>query len=298
MYTRLLIPLDGSKLAEQVLSYARSFARALKIPVELLEVIDPDVIATLSDAKRGRSVEVVLAEKERASTDYLSTIACSFDPAAVKCIVESGKPEEVIIERAAADSRTLIAMATHGRSGIQRWLSGSVAEKVLRSATNHLLLIRASERSGTLREVAPKRVVVPLDGSGLAEKVLPYVVDLAKKMKLEVVLMHVFALPLSITAIGYLPDLGRLTDLLEAEAGDYLAEKVKQLKEKGLENVSSIMKFGYDTGEIIGLAYRSPDTFVAMCKHGRSGIKRWVWGSVIEKVVRHSGDPVLIIQAS
>jgi nucleotide-binding universal stress UspA family protein len=149
-----------------------------------------------------------------------------------------------------------------------------------------------------LREAALKRVVVPLDGSGLAENVLPYVVDLAKKMKLEVVLMRVFALPLSVTAIGYCPDLGRLTDLFEAETRDYLAEKVKQLKEKGLENVSSIVKFGYGAGEIIGLAHKSPDTFVAMCTHSRSGIKRRVLGSVTGKVVRHSGNPVLIIRAS
>jgi nucleotide-binding universal stress UspA family protein len=169
MYTRLLIHLDGSQPVEQVLSYARFFARALKIPVELLKVIDPD-IATLSDCKWGPSVDVVLTEKERTNTDYLGMIARSFDPAAVKCIVESGKPEEVVIKRAATDNSTLIAMSTHDRSRIQRWLFGSVWKNVLRSTTNHLLLVRASKQDGTLRDTSPKRVVAPLDGSGLARR--------------------------------------------------------------------------------------------------------------------------------
>jgi nucleotide-binding universal stress UspA family protein len=296
MYTRLLIHLDGSQPVEQVLPYARFFARALEIPVELLEVIGPD-IATLPDCKWERSVEVFLAEKERTNTDYLGMIARSLDPAAVEWIVESGKPEEVVLNRAATYNSTLIAMSTHDRSRIQRWLFGSVWKNVLRSTTNHLLLVRASKQDGTLRDTSPKRVVAPLDGSGLAEKVLPYVVDLAKKMKLEVVLMRVFAPTVSITALGYWPDLGAFMSLLEPE-GDYLAKKVKELKEKGLENVSSIVRCGYIAGEIIRVAQTNPDSFVAMCTRDRSGIKGSVLGSVTERVAHLSKVPVLIIPAS
>jgi nucleotide-binding universal stress UspA family protein len=100
--------------------------------------------------------------------------------------VEKGKAEQMIIERAAKDKTTLVTMATHGRSGINRWLLGSVAEKVLRGATNPLLLIRATEEAKTDGEATVKSVVVPLDGSELAESVLPAVADLAKKLSLEV----------------------------------------------------------------------------------------------------------------
>ena len=86
-----------------------------------------------------------------------------------------------MIEKAAADKNTLIVMATHGRSGIQRWLLGSVADKVLHGATNHLFLVRASDQGKTDGEAALKTVIVPLDGSPLAEQVLPYVVELRKK---------------------------------------------------------------------------------------------------------------------
>ena len=87
--------------------------------------------------------------------------------------MENGKAEELIIDKAAADKDTLIVMATHGRSGIQRWLLGSVADKVLHGSTNHLFLIRATEQGKTDGEAALKKVIVPLDGSPLAEKILP-----------------------------------------------------------------------------------------------------------------------------
>ena len=76
-------------------------------------------------------------------------------------------------EKAAADKNTLIVMATHGCSGIQRWPLGSVADKVIHGATNHLFLVRASEQGKTDGEAALKTVIVPLDGSALAEQVLP-----------------------------------------------------------------------------------------------------------------------------
>ena len=298
MYTRMLIPLDGSTVAEQVLPYARFFARALTIPVELLEVVDPEAITLLSNPKQGRYVDTLLAERAQSGKTYLEAIARSFEGANVKWFVEKGKAEEVVIEEAAADKDTLIVMATHGRSGIQRWLLGSVADKVLHGATNHLLLIRASDLGKTGGEAALKTVVVPLDGSPLAEKVLPYVVDLAKKMKLQVVFTRAYALPPAMTAEEYGTYMEELVNRIESEARNYLAEKVNEVKEKGLENAASVVNFGYSAEEIITLARETPDNFIAMCTHGRSGIQRWVLGSVTERVVRHSGDPVLIIRAA
>ena len=189
-------------------------------------------------------------------------------------------------------------MATHGRSGIQRWLLGSVADKVLHGATNHLFLIRATDQGKTDREAALKTVVVPLDGSPLAEKVLPYVVELAKQMQLGVVFMRAYALPSSVTGEDYAFYSADFLNQLEAEARDYLAETVREVKEKGVENVTSVVNLGYGAEEIITLGRKTSDNFITMCTHGRSGINRWVWGSVTERVVRHSGDPVLIIGAS
>jgi nucleotide-binding universal stress UspA family protein len=298
MYRRLLVPLDGSKIAEQVLPYARCLARELKIPVDLLGVVDPEALVAFANPEKGRPIDTLVAESMSSSAIYLDSTARSFHAAQVKSSVARGKPEEVIIEKAAADEDTLIVMATHGRSGIQRWLLGSVADKVLHASTNHVLLVRATEQGKPDGEAPLKTVIVPLDGSPLAEQVLPCVVDLAKKMKLEMVFMRAYALPPAVTADEYGAYSDELLNQLEAEARDYLADKVKEVKDQGVEKASSVVNIGYGGEEIITLARKTADNFVAMCTHGRSGIKRWVLGSVAERVVRHSGDPVLIIRAA
>jgi nucleotide-binding universal stress UspA family protein len=297
MYSRMLIPLDGSKVAEQVLPYARSLARSLTIPVELLEVVDPDALKLLANPEQNRYLDTLLAEKRASSQLYLETIARSFEQVRVACSVENGKAEEQIIDKGAADKETLIVMATHGRSGIQRWLLGSVVDKVLHGSTNHLFLVRAIDQGKTEGEAPLKKVIVPLDGSPLAEKVLPHVVNIAKKMSIEVVFFRAYALPPAISADEYGAYSEQLFSQLEAEAKDYLAEKIKAVEQQGLSNVSSVVDLGYGAEEINMLARKTPDNFIAMCTHGRSGVTRWVLGSVTERVVRHSGDPVLIIRA-
>src|SRR4030095_5775794 len=155
MYTGVLIPLDGSKTAEKVLPYARFAAGALKLPIELLAVVDIVEMATHISADRARYLETMIEDSVRNSEHYLRGIACAF-PRGTKCTVEKGKAEQVIIETAAADKGTLITMATHGRSGINRWLLGSVAEKVLRGATNPLLLVKATEEAKAEEEATLK----------------------------------------------------------------------------------------------------------------------------------------------
>ena len=298
MYSRMLIPLDGSKVAEQVLPYARFLAKALTIPVELLGVVDPEALVAFSNPAQGRHLDTLVAEAMSRAATYLETAARSFHGAQVKCSMGKGKPENVVTEKAAADKNTLIVMATHGCSGIQRWPLGSVADKVIHGATNHLFLVRACEQGKTDGEAALKTVIVPLDGSALAEQVLPGVIELAKKMKLEVVLMRAYALPPAISPEDYGFYSADLLDHLESEARDYLSERVSEIKQKGVENVTSVVNPGYGAEEIITLGRHTPDNFIAMRTHGRSGMQRWVLGSVTERVVDHSGDPVLIVRSA
>jgi nucleotide-binding universal stress UspA family protein len=175
MYTKILVPLDGSNTAEQVLPYARSLSRDLKLPIELLAVIDISEVAAHVGAGKARYLDGMIETGVRSSEEYLQRVARSFPGTDVKCTVERGRPHEIIVERAAADKGTVVAMATHGRSGINRWLLGSVTEKVLRTTTNPLLLIRAGEELKAEGQEMLKCVIVPLDGSELAESVLPTV---------------------------------------------------------------------------------------------------------------------------
>jgi nucleotide-binding universal stress UspA family protein len=300
MYTRMLIPLDGSKLAENVLPYARALARALELRIELLSVVDSMDFARTANAGHVRDFDPLIEAAKQEGKRYLERIARSFGGTKVSCAVEHGVADRIIIEKGGGDKDTMIAMATRGRSGIHRWLMGSVAEKVLRGAANPLLLVRGDEEGKSEGEAALKSVVVPLDGSKLAESVLPRAVDLAKKLSLKIVLTRAYQIPLSSAYAGaeapYIPNQDALLNLVREEAGAYLDEKVNELQQNGIDKVSSILSVGSGADEIIELARNTPDNLIAMCTHGRSGVKRWALGSVTEKVVRHSGDPVLVVR--
>ena len=300
MYTKILIPLDGSKTAEKVLPYARFLAGSLKLPVELLAVVDIVEMATHISADRARYLDTMIEDSVRNSEQYLKGIAGTFPSGNTKCTVEKGKAEQMIIEAAAADKGTLITMATHGRSGMNRWLLGSVTEKVLRGGTNPMLLVRATEEGKTDGEATLKSIVVPLDGSELAEGVLPTVAELAKTLKLAVVLFRAYSIPTSAYAGGegyYAVNYEELLTAMKEEAVDYLEKKTEAVKKLGIANVSYVAKEGFAADEIISLSRKSPDNLIAMCTHGRSGVKRWMLGSVTETVVRHSADPVLVLRA-
>jgi nucleotide-binding universal stress UspA family protein len=147
MYRRMLIPLDGSKTAEKILPYARSLAGKLKISVEFMGVVDLAEMAAHVSVDKTHYIPTLVEDVVRRGKSYLQGIAHSFAGVSVKCVIKKGKPEDVIIEQAGADKNTLIAMATHGWSGLNRWLLGSVAEKVLRGSSNPLLLLRANEKA-------------------------------------------------------------------------------------------------------------------------------------------------------
>ena len=300
MFSKILVPLDGSNVSERVLPYARIFARTLKIPIELLEVVDISAATAHVVTDKARYLDNLIAEGEWASREHLKDIAASLPGIKVSCTVERGNPADEIIERAATDKQTLIAMATHGRSGINRWMLGSVAEKVLRGSNNPLFLVRANEEDVGGSEPMIQSMVVPLDGSKLAESVLPAVNEMAKALSLEVVLCRAYELAGSAYygKEDRLPNYDEMLAEFKADVESYLAEKAKALKAGKLSNVSCVAVNGSGAEEIIHYARKHPHALVAMCTHGRSGVSRWVLGSVTEKVVRHSGDPVLVFHAS
>ncbi|HTN73485.1 MAG TPA: universal stress protein [Methylomirabilota bacterium] len=299
MYKKILVPLDGSSIAEAVLPYARAFARALRIPVHLLQVLDSETLIPSVEAQQDRSHNVLTAGREH-NGDYLKEIAASFfDPAAVSCSVRIGKPAEVIIEVAATNLDTLIAMATHGRSGITRWLLGSVAEKVLHGAENDVLLIRGIEPSERKEAAAHlKQLVVPLDGSETAEQALPCASELTKKMNLELILLRVYLMPgVAYPTGSYAPDWKLLDQETRERASEYLQGKINQLRNEGLERVCFRVLEGSAAEKIIEVARENPGSLIAMSTHGASGVGRWVLGSITERVIRHSDSAVLVIRA-
>jgi len=298
MFTRILVPLDGSETAEAVLPYARLLSSDLKIPVELLTVVDVAEIGRHLRSEQFSDLGALITYQIVDHEKYLGGIAQSFQGQEVSCTVDKGITAGSIIDKAGADKGTLIAMATHGRSGLTRWLLGSIAEKVLRAANNPLLLVRAREGAATGGKATIDSVSVPLDGSELAESILAPVVELAKAIKLAVRLMRCYSVADMIYGYeDYSAGLVALRERSKEEAVEYLKAKVDQLKEQGLTEVVPLTSEGEPGEAIIESAQALPNSLIAMCTHGRSGVNRWLLGSVTEKVVRHSGHPVLVIRA-
>jgi len=302
VYTKMLVPLDGSRTAEKVLPYARYIAAKLKIPVELLAVIDIAEFAAHISAEKARFIDIMIEEGICSSQTYLRGIASSFyNSAAVTFKVEKGRAADVIVEYGEKDRAMLIAMATHGRSGLNRFLLGSVAEKVLRATDNALLLVRATDEAPTDGQAEFKSIIVPLDGSELAESILPMAAGVANKLGLEVVLFRAYHIPYNTYAGGdglYAINYDDLIPAVRDETNDYLEKKAAELKKLGVEKVSAVSKEGFAGDEILAIGRKTPNALIAMSSHGRSGVRRWVLGSVTENVVRHGDNPMLIFRGS
>ncbi|HEX7233106.1 MAG TPA: universal stress protein [Candidatus Binatia bacterium] len=299
-FKNILVPLDGSKTAEKVLPFARSFARNLQIPVELLTIVDPTIVVPILSESDRSILDTHIADQKRRFGKYLTDIAENFPKGCIQSNVGSGVPAEFIIESAAADKDTLIAMATHGYSGLNRWLLGSVAEKVLRGSVNPVLLVRATEKPISWDMPVLKSLLVPLDGSEMAETVLPIAGALAKSFDMEVTLLRVYGVPYGAYAAGDgfcdTTQVGNFASQLRKDAEEYLERKAAMLRSHGIDKVSCSATEGLEADEII--SFTQSHNLVVMCTHGRSGLKRWVLGSVTETVVRHCEKPVLIVRGS
>ena len=309
MYTRILTPLDGSDVSEQVLPYARAIASRLSLPMTLLLTIEPDH-PTIGQALNPE-LHSHETEGHRAShaEGYLSSVAARMLDAGISAatVVPRGEPANSVVDEAAKDPATLIAMASHGRSGFARWWMGSVADKVLHMADNPLLLVRSKANQPVSGEQAPDRLIVPIDGSEEAEEVLPHVAYLASRMNIPVELVQVTiseaeyyqAMSMGLRVLPpSLPSFRSFADRVEGEASDYISGVRHRLRQQGVDSVEARLLQGAPADCIVDLATSYPNSLVAMTTHGRSGVGRMILGSVAERVVRQSGGPVLLVRAA
>lgn len=280
MYSEILVPMDGSHLSERVLPYVRMLSGSFRLPVHLFQAFGP-VSEALADPVHGRYLDAVSASYRDTATDYLNGIKKSLAGlgSPVTCTVREGRPAHLIVDEAEKKPGTMIAMSTHGRSGVSRWLMGSVTNKVLHATKAPLLVVRASEEENAAPPRELTSIIVPLDGSILAEESLSHATDLAKAMSLNVILVRVE------------------TDGEEV-SDNYLHEVREKMSREGVPSIEKRVLHGHPAVKLVDLAHDTSESLVAMTTHGRSGVGRWVLGSVTDRVVRHSGDPVLVIRSS
>ncbi len=291
-----LIPLDGTKLSESALVIL-PFLKSIGISkVRLVGVWESawEEPGRPTSARKDEFTEV--AERGRAYLDaYLKEKADSLrsQGLAVETIARVGRAAEEVLSQAHAFA-DLIVVATHGRSGVARWRLGSVADKVVRGADCPVLVIGPNV-SLDLARYEPKRILVPLDGSELAEESLNVARWLADKSGAGIDLVRVVPPPVmageGIAGI-YPVD---LLEALEEGAGAYLQETAKKLNSRQEVRVTTL------TGTIGDQLFRyletNPADLIVMTSHSRKGVLRWVLGSIADRLL-HGPAPVLVLRPS
>ena len=327
MFTRILVPFDGSKRSEAVLPYVRLLAAAYESEVSLLRAVEFDE-STLPIDYIGPIVEIKANEarerlRERAS-GYLSGIQDSFDEVQVDQVVSLEDPVAAITSESSKDFlKTLVAMSTHGRTGIGRLIVGSVTDRVLHGSSNPMLIVRPeidedqlereTWRAGEAFSIHFERpdlptqdfegaaeiqtILVPLDGSETSEKSLEIATDLASRLDANILLIRVASSTMHMSMAsewpaGY-PDI--LTAVEDASKG-YLLHKVQELKRQGIENVESQVLIGDAAANIVEAAEQRPNSLIVMTSRGRAGLGRAILGSVADRIVATSTAPVLLVR--
>ncbi|BCX03281.1 MAG: hypothetical protein KatS3mg053_1219 [Candidatus Roseilinea sp.] len=346
MYRKILVPLDGSALSAAVLPRVRAIARCAGAPVVLLRVI-PEIgmrigtpappTADAQPAERPatplQTIPLEMDQYESAAHEYLNRVAAELSAAGIAAHtrIVVGPITESILDVATEEGADLIAMSTHGRSGLGRFLLGSVANQVLHYAKTPVLLVRATADESAPAECIYRKILVPLDGSDFSRTVLPHACKVAACVQAQVILLQAipelepeasevhwmltFGGPAS---IGEVPGEGGLRSGMDPSARRRWAESIRaelvrrtehemEAAQSNLNAAASVFKsagvpvetmiqVGRPAEVILDAAAANAVDMIAMATHGRSGIQRLLLGSVADRIVRHAHAPVLLVR--
>ncbi|MBN1176323.1 MAG: universal stress protein [Dehalococcoidales bacterium] len=289
MYNRIMVPLDGSELAEVTLWYAARLTGRLKAALTLVYVSPQDELASphmhecyLKDVVARVKKDADKAAKETGGKN----ITVDFK-------MLRGDPAEEIVDYADKAKIDLIILSTQGKSGIKRWPLGNVANKVVGATRKQVLLIRAKGAKTDVYKGSLKKVLVPVDGSKQSESILRYITHLAKALDLDITLQHVWVqgVPTYFTREGI-----KRGEKEKKQAKNYILRLESRMKSKGVrtEVVFGDTMQGSEAEEIIKLAEEGKYSMVAMATHGWSAVERWIFGSTTNKVLNEGSTPLLL----
>jgi nucleotide-binding universal stress UspA family protein len=302
MFERILIPLDGSPRAELILGQVARILRRKDSELVLLRVVDiPE--ASLIEPARKTAYEYSRRRERVQAHEYVHTLAGRLSEQGVRargCIAE-GSAAPTILEQATHLGASMIAMTTHGRTGLSRWLVGSVAEKIVRSSPIPVLLVRSFRptplgdlQPATSQELTFRKILVPTDGSSAAESVLDPAATFAQLFDAKVVLLHVER-PMLVPSSGEM-GLPPVLPPTPSEQDPVTAGAAEPFRKLGLATCRRTVA-GDAGGAILDQSHSDGIDLIAMATHGRSGVSRWVLGSVAERVLRHAGIPLLLVRS-
>jgi nucleotide-binding universal stress UspA family protein len=262
--------LDGSAFAEQALPLAETFSRVFDAQLTLVSAIEENVGYLSRMAERMRDSGV--------KTDY----AIGQGPVA--------NATKTLVEQAGID---LVVTSTRGGSGARHWLSGGVASQIAQSITKPLLLVQ-SDPSDNGRGLRLRKLLVPLDGSAIAESVLPYMLTVAQAFDSEIIL-------LSVPEVPEASKFGAVIDWVEAKRAEAEIESWKYLDSilatvhDDCPSVRALVTGSRAASEIGAVAAEEQVDMILMATHGRGGLDRLWLGSVAERVVQNTELPVFLL---
>jgi nucleotide-binding universal stress UspA family protein len=283
-----------SDVSEAALPLARAAASNSGTPVTLVSVLEmPSDLASFIGG--GSSVDK-LQDLEDAREAYLREIAATFEGIEVDTVVLRGSPAPELVKYADSLDDPLIVMCSHGHGGFRRMVAGSVMARVVHAVSCPVLVARAADVEEQVRQVGKvDSVLIPLDGSEFAEHALQAALHLFPQAELRLLRVpEMMTYPTTMYGSASYDTVDLYMDSVREAAQEYLTEKAEELSARG-HNVTWEVRDGMSAEAITTAASEHGVDVIAMSSHGRTGFRRFVMGSVAERVLNEAPVPVLMI---
>lgn len=287
-YQTILVPTDGSECANHAAEWAFDLAERHDAAVHGLSVADTSGTFVTSEQ------EEALQTQSQGALDDLAELADGYDVAFHREIAE-GAPHEVIVDQANSLDADLTVMGTHGRTGVSRYVVGSVTERVVRTLDRPVLTVRDTEEGP--EPGAVDTVLVPTDGSDAATAALDDGVGMVDTYDAALHLAYVVDIRAEQGFYDGGPATGNVVNALEEAGKDALEELADRAEERGVSPETHLLT-GTPATSLLGFIEDEDIDLVAMGTHGRSGLDRLLLGSTTEKILRRSDAPVLTVGGS
>ncbi len=299
MFDPILVPLDGSLLAECVLSHTIAIARAFNAKTKLLRVLDKDQLRFSAPFFDLLNWQIHKAEADL----YLKNIDARLQKKGVRSEVnvQEGLVAESIIEFVHSQGMKLIILSSHGHSGISQWGISSVAQKIILSAPTSVLIVRAHQpASSEAVEQTYRRILVPLDGSRRAENVLPMIAHLARFHKSQIHIVFVVTTPEMARQMPPAQEDIDLSNRIVARNRDESIRYLEQIRQSsplnGITVQTHLLTSDNAPAALHELVEQENMDLVTLSAHGYSGNNQWPYGSMANNFILYSKVPLLIVQ--
>jgi len=291
---RILAPVDFSKSSLAALRYARSLAKFHHARLEVLHVVEALTYAPIIDS----SVDLagLRQAQERAAAKQLAKVASELRRHRIRgtTTLTVGAAASTIVDRARKSSTDLIVMATEGR-GFVKFLLGSVAERVVRSAPCPVLTLRAGTRPPANKL---RRILVATDFTAASSLAVDYAVELTRSTNAELIVLNVVE-PVALAGDAYgFSASAAMQNEVERASKESLARLVEQLQKKKGFRCRSVLGAGRAAMAIIDTATKIAADVVVVGTHGHGGLDHFLLGSVAARVVGTSPRPVLSVRGT